>query len=52
MGTADIKQLALLPPLGQDFQLIREYRPVPEVIPARGYLVKYISRVNDYLTPL
>jgi hypothetical protein len=37
-----------LPELRQCFQLAAEDRPVPEVIPARGYLVEY---VDDYLTP-
>ena len=49
VGTAQVNQPPLLPPLRQHFQLVTEYRPVPEVIPARGYLIKYIYY---YLTPL
>jgi len=43
VSTAEVKQITLLPPLSQGFQLGTEYRPVPEVIPPRGYLIKYIS---------
>ncbi len=48
MGTADIEQPAFLPSLRQRLQFCAKYRPVPEVIPARGYLVEYIYY---YLTP-
>jgi len=43
MGTSYVKQAALLPALRQGFQLGIEYRPVPEVIPPRGYLIKDFS---------
>lgn len=48
MGTAEVKQATLLPPLCQNFQLVAEYRPVSVVVPALGYLIKY---VYFYLTP-
>ena len=43
VSTANIEQSTSLPPLCQCFQLVAEYGPVPEVIPAWGYLVEYIS---------
>ena len=43
VSTAYIEQFALLPALRQRFQLGAEYRPVPEVIPPRGYLVENFS---------
>ena len=42
MGTAKIKQFPLPPTLCQPCQFLAEYRPVPEVIPAWGYLIEYV----------
>ena len=48
MGAAQIEQATTLPVLSQRLQLTAEYRPVPEVIPAGGYLVEGL---RIYLTP-
>ena len=49
VSTANIQKLASLPPLSECLQFAAEPRPVPEVIPARGYLIK---NIYDYLIPL
>jgi hypothetical protein len=43
MPAADVEQAALAPFLSQFIQLIPEYGPVPEVVPARRYLIEYFS---------
>jgi len=48
VGAADIEQPARPPPQGQRFQFPAKDRPVPEVVPARGYPVEYFYY---YLTP-
>jgi hypothetical protein len=48
MGTANVEQATFLPPACQRLQFTAEYRPVPEVIPAWGYLIEYVFY---YLTP-
>jgi len=49
VSTANIQKLASLPSLSEYLQFATEPRPVPEVIPARGYLIK---NIYYYLTPL
>ncbi len=51
MGAAQVEQLTLLPALCQYLKLFSKDRPVPEVVPARCYLVKDFFWVNNYLTP-
>src|SRR4030042_245801 len=40
---ADIQQAALRPSFSEFIQFIPEYGPVPEIVPARGYLIEYFS---------